>query len=353
MKKIFLFAAAAAATLLSLASCNKNSESSVTTGNLVPAELSFVNAAQTQTKGYLADETFFDVAIDKLHAGEAGAHEVSTTPREMRISAFLDPQAGTAENYFVDYTYAKGADGLWHHDPKIYWPVAGTLSFLAYSTAIPFDPKDVTWNEENASESVVLNVLENRTQDDIVFCSVANRASTTANAAGSEGAVPMVFKHAQAWLEFQIKVANAAMEDIITIKSIEIENIYNTGELTIENNAGAALASWNFRHEQKKNVVFEDNYDLYDAPLTEGVQYMDMLLPEQGKTSFVITYTLAGQDKELKYRYDLASSGTSNWIMGDKYIYEVSFVVNEITVAPTVKAYSNGDVEDLTPQQLI
>lgn len=353
MRKTVLFAALVAA--LALVSCNKDAgRASVEQPGLVSNELSFNTAAST-VRGYVAGETFFDTAIAELHAGEDGAPSTVTTAREMKISSYLTPQSGAQGNYFVDYTFAKGEDGKWHHTPKIYWPIAGTLDFLAYSAMNDFDAKDVAWDEKNASEGVVLQVLEDRTQDDIVYASVSGRLSSTGAAA-----VPMEFKHAQAWLEFQIKVENADMKEKIAIEAIEIENIYNTGELTITNNSGDAKAEWNFRKEQRKNVVFDDNYNLYGSQdaedftlenaLKDEISYMDMLLPEQAKTAFIIKYRLAGQPNELQYKYTLSSE---NWIAGNKYIYEVTFKVNEITVAPTVKAYEDGVVTDLTPSEII
>lgn len=350
MKKILIPAVA----VLALVACNKETSPSPMQDNIgtVNNEIA-VNTAAHKTKGYITGETFFDTAIAELH-GETPA----TTPREMKLSAYLTPQSGEADNYFTDFTFAKGAsDGNWHHTPAVYWPIAGKLDFLAYSSQEPFDTKDVTWNEKNASESLVLNVLEDRTQDDIVYAYAYDQKSEN-----GATAVAMQFQHTQAWLEFQIKVANSDMQDKIAIKEIIIENANNSGELTIRKESSSAKAEWSFRHEQKKNIVFEDNYNLYGSStggvltnaLDEEISYMDMLLPEQAKTSFVIKYYLAGQDKELQYRYELAGTGSSdNWTMGSKYVYEITFTVNEITVAPTVKAYENGDVATLFPSELI
>jgi len=359
MKKFIYFAAAMAALSTLFASCNKEDGPAMSGDqkSYVNEEISF-NTSAMKTKGYVAGATFFDTAIAELHAGTDGAPSDVKEAREMKISSYLYPQTGSEGNYFVDYTYKQDEslfeDDKWHHDPKIYWPLAGKLDFLAYSAMKDFDAKDVAWNEKNASESLVLTVLEDRTQDDIVFCSVSGRESST-----GATAVPMQFKHAQAWLEFQIKVANSDMEDKIAIEEIVIENIYNDGELTIENNSGDAKATWSFRKSQSKDVTFDDEYSLYGSQkadfslenaIDSEISYMDMLLPEQAKTSFVIKYVLAGQPNKLEYRYTL---GTDNWLQGNKYIYEIQFNVNELTVAPTVKEYVDGTVTDLTPSEII
>lgn len=354
MKIKFIHSVFLTALVLLLSSCNKDSIQTTFVQDRQADNEITLNTSAAKTKGYITGSTFYDTAIAELHAGAEGAPSDVKVERAMKISAFLHPQTGAEGNYFVDYTYAKGDDGKWHHDPKIYWPLAGTLDFLAYSSLTPFNSKDVVWNEKNASESVVLSVLEDRTQDDIAYCSVSGRASST----GAD-AVPMQFKHAQAWLEFQIKVASADMEDKIAIEEIVIENIYDNGELTIENNDGDAAASWSFRRCQSKDVVFDDNYSIYghqneDFSLVNAIDseinYMDMLLPEQAKTSFVIRYVLAGQPNKLEYRYTLSND---NWLQGNRYIYEIQFKVNELTVAPTVKEYVDGTVTDLTPSEVI
>ncbi|MCQ2185055.1 MAG: fimbrillin family protein [Bacteroidales bacterium] len=357
MKKILYCAAG----LMCLAACeSENGVSSISAENPLQQEIC-IRTAALKTKGFVTGTLFYDTAVAQLHA-----ESPVTTPRTMQLSAYLTPQAGEEGDYFVDYTFSCDEDPdspTWRHNPAIYWPVGGKLDFLSYSSQTPFDAKDVTWNEKNSASSVVINVLEDRTQDDIMYCSVSGQ-----NSSGGASPVPMEFKHAQAWLEFQIKVAEAgtdgkAMEGKIAIKSIEIENIYCSGELTIENNSGEAIADWSFRHEQSHNVLFDDNYGLYGGPgtgegypvtgaLKKDISYMDMLIPgQQKKTAFVITYLLAGQPKELKYRYDL-TSGTAEWLCGARYIYEITFNINEITAAPTVKAYETGVVSELTPDSL-
>jgi len=342
MRKILYLAAAAA--LASLAACNKDGANAET---VKAEEISFVSVT-SPTKGYISAATFYDTAIAELHNAKP-----ATTARDMQISAWLTPQNGVAGNYFVDYKYSKG-DGTketrWHHNPPIYWPVGGSLDFLAYSVQTPFDSKDVNW-ADNASESVVLNVLEDKLQDDIVFCAAQQSSTDGATA------VAMEFQHAQAWIEFQLKMADAKMKDQLAVESIEIEKLYTTGELTISRSAATASAKWNFRYEMARDFSMPDNYGLYGSQQTEApfsltnalddkVRYMDVLIPEQDKTAFVINYVLAGQPNKLSYRFTL-DNAKKGWLMGEKYVYEIVFTTNEITVAPTVREFVAGDVTDL------
>lgn len=83
--------------------------------------------------------------------------------------------------------------------------------------------------------------------------------------------------------------------------------------------------------------------------------YLDMLIPAQPKTSFVIRYVLAGQPTVLEYRYDLTAAGSKSnkWEMGKKHIYDINFVISEITIAPTVKQYEAEFDGDVTPVEII
>jgi len=353
MKKI-LFAAAA---VLALASCSKDEVPALE--NKVSNEISFMNIVN-KTKGYITDVTFYDTAIDQLHIASG---DPVTTPRTMQISAYLTPQDGDGVDYFRDYTFEKGADPdtKWHHTPAIYWPLGGKLDFLAYSSKIAFDSKDVEWDERNASESVSFDFNKaERLKDDLVY---AAASQTSADGATS---VAMEFKHAQAWIEFKVKVADEDMKDKLAITGITLENIYTSGKLTVSRSGSTASHSWNYRHEVAEDLIMQDDYNMYgtqaDATpfavtngLDENFRFMDVLIPEQEKTDIVISYALAGQQYPLTYRFNLpnASSTVKNWVAGEKYVYEIVFTVNEITVAPKVKEYTGGTVSDLTPTSVI
>ena len=87
------------------------------------------------------------------------------------------------------------------------------------------------------------------------------------------------------------------------------------------------------------------------AETATNCAYLDMLLPQQTKTAFIIRYVLAGQPNVLEYRYTFP--GTSKWEMGRKYVYDIDFVISEITVSPTVKPYvATFDSTELTPVEL-
>lgn len=333
MKKTILFAVA---SVVALTACNKEN------GPVAPiqdegAEISVVSAASTAVKGYVTGATLVDTDYNQLHEATP-----ATTERKMLLSAYATPKTGEAGNYFVAKTFVKqAADGYYHNDgDKIYWPLASSVDFLAVSSTKTLSAK---WNADNAAEQVVLDITDDYLQEDVLFASVA--AASKANST-DKGIVPMTFNHSQAWIEFDLKVADDTMKDIITIKDIKLENIFSAGELTI-NGGTKAEAKWNFANEKAADQAMDET----NVTLNEKSSYMDILVPEQTQTSILITYTLAGNDKELQYRYDM-NNEKATWKMGSKYIYAITFSLYEIIVNPSVTPFEIGDVTNFTPTEL-
>lgn len=333
MKKVFAFAAIAA---LTLASCNQlDDKQGVELAQ--NSEISFVSVNHA-TKGYVEGTDFIDSPYDKLHIENQGT-AIDTTgskaARTLQMSAYVTPQSGASANYFVAQPFVRNANGetdnLWHHNPKVYWPIgAQGVDFLAYSSTKPFAGTAVNWNQENAASKCVLYVSEDYLQDDVLYGAVAGRQTN----AGAP--VAMTFNHTQAWIQFQIKVEDETMENIVKVNDITIKNIYTRGELTL-NGGSTPTASWNFTSETAADRKMDDTYEICaPAFINKSVGYMDMLVPAQAQTSFVMHYTLAGQDNVLEYTYDLA---TAQWEMGKKYIYEITIKPYEIIVDPSVTPF--------------
>ena len=345
MKKTFLFVVAA---VVALTACNKNG--STADAPEMTKEMSVMAVNQkSMTKGYATGATFEDIAYNEIHDDSPIA-----TPREMMLSTYLIPQNGTPGNYFVAEPFAVNTeDNLWHATPARYWPIGGALDFLAYSVENAFAEDKVHWDADNAAGSLNINVTPAYTQDDILFSSVSGRASSTGSAA-----VPMEFKHAQAWIEFRVCATKA---DVVMLNEITLENIYDCGDLNIKNNAGDAIARWDFREYRAADKTVDDTFEVYgstsgtpkylivddgDASTDTDWEYLDMLIPEQEKTAIVLKYELAGNEdgQQLTYRFNLDKE---NWLQGKKYVYDITMSVNEITIQPSVATWGEGVVTDV------
>lgn len=353
MKKVFAFAAIAA---LTLGACNQLDDKTVIDQAQNGGEISFValsNANRTQTKGFVEGADFVDTAFDKLRDASA-----TGTDRTMMVSAYFTPDAtqtsAQAGNYFVGQEFAKdAADNLWHHNPKVYWPMGGTLDFLAYSSTEEFAGKNVVWNQNNAASEVRLEVGDKYMKDDIIYSGALAQKSSTAITAGTNGAngMPMLFAHAQAWIEFKLAVDDATMEAAnVVVKDIKVNDAYCDGVLTIKaDNTVAdvnAASAWDFIGYSHDGFTVKgkglDAYSALDVNLVAKAteyKYIDFLVPAQKQTSLTLVYTLNGGE-ELTYDFSLENN---DWLAGKKYIYEIVFKPYEIRINPSVVPFDVVD----------
>lgn len=328
-----LSAAAAVLFAAGLTGCHETEPLPVT--EQVPVSVAAMGSHRT--KGYVEGTTMADTPWDRLHDGMADGEK---EPRTIRLTAWLQPQSGAEQEYFRNELFEKNAngetDGLWHHAPALYWPFGGRLDFLAYSSMIPFGDADITWHGGKSTDALELAVDRSYTQDDILFSFVRDRV-----AGNSDGHVPMVFDHAQAWIEFRVR-SNVA--DVVTLRDIVLEDIYTDGLLVIDHPFATAEASWNFRLSRREDISVDDSWRVKGGYLGTQTQYLDMLIPEQAQKSIFVKYSFKGSPIILEHRYPLVEGAT--WLMGKKYIYDITITPTEIKIAPSTVDW-DSDVVDI------
>lgn len=333
-KTILLFAAAA---VLLAVGCSEINEVS-TVSEQDPVEIMPLNGPSTRA------------AIDGTTFPEA---------RTLIVSAYYNAVRGDSQNYFANSTFARNASGKWSCSGGAkYWPLRGTLDLFAYSID-GLSQSNQAYLSNNA-QGVSFNISNNGTQQTDILYGRVTAASRVA--AGN----PMTMKHAQALIVFtaQSNVAyNATNNYGITITSIVLENAYYSGKLAIDGSAAAgSQCTWSsLGNQQNKTLPTVSSGDTkipYNVPASApaitasgwhmGIGGYGILVPEQNQTRFYITYVLhngkdnSGNnvDNTLTYQYDC--SGT--WDEGKKYIYAISFTLNEIIVVPSVTDWTASTV---------
>lgn len=337
-----------ALSVLALAGCSKYDGAQTSSREKELIEIAVApQSASPMTKGYAEGALFYETFFKDLH-GE----EHNNVARTMKISSYMYQQGETAENYFVGKTYAKcGGDEYWHNtsdgitvDP-IYWPAGAELDFLAYSltgeTEAPGAAKNVSvaWDNNNAASKVTLTVPAENSQNDILYSSISCGDPMT-----SSQSLKMSFMHSQAWLQFVLKGSvNGSEQDLVKLKRIELNDVYNAGVLTIINNGGNALATWDFAGEQKRTIPV-DNYNLSSSLRKDEPLYLDMLIPQQPKTSFTLYYSIGEETVENSYFFE---TDYKTWLMGEKYIYNITMSASEVVVRPSVEDWETVTTEYL------
>ena len=324
--KRFFFLAVAATCLL--ASCNKTEI--VPTGEL--QEISFVAVNKVATKVPVTGNKFLDFD-------------------NMAVAAFIVD--GTTPNDFFGYTFFQKEDGAtyWTGQPARYWPLTtSTINFLAVTeNGGNVDKTTVKFDKTSPASGAVVTLAGNATtdQNDLMYA-----AGTGKHVQGAEyEAVSMVFKHALAWINFQIKTSTPAYNEVakegctIRVNSITLNEAVFDGTLTLENSqcktddaneTGKVNATWATGNKVNLAVPRADGTTTADGvTLTDAYQLFGnglLVVPDGYAGSFTINYTLSQSDNTANtydYTYNLPA-GT--WEMAKKYFYNINITLSEIEV---------------------
>lgn len=344
MKKLFLFSVAA----LAFCACSSDetvSENSV--ANLQPKEISFTPLAKPNTR--TAADTY-QYAID-------GA--TFPTDLNMYVAAYqVEPTTGTPAagvNYFPGtqfvYNNAGGSSASsahWGGATPRYWPLSPCyINFLAYANVTGSAAFDAT---NYASKAVVTQTDNSSAQTDLMYAIGNGAVTQSANVLAFPTSVPMVFKHAQAWMDFYVK-AKTTTETAIKINSITLKGAKYAGTYTITHTNYDAKASqsvagaWSGFGAAKDVVV--PGWTPATNLTTSLVQVGKGLLvvPDDDAstndwTNFVINYTLDG--KTYDYEYTAPSAPGATVAQANHYVFNITFTLHEIFVDATITDWTDA-----------
>lgn len=337
MKRFFFLAVAATALL---AACNKTEV--VPTGET--QEISFVVVNKTATKTPVTGNVFRE--------GD-----------DMAVAAYIVSGSATPGNFFSETLFKKDAgETYWTGEPARFWPLtSSTINFLAVTEkGGGVDKTEVTFDATNyaSAATVVLDGNAQLNQNDLMFA--AGQGSHTQG--GGYSAVSMVFKHALAWINFQVSKVDASGYEL-KVNSITLNNAVYNGTLALTNSqynaataqtTGSVGAVWTPGAETAALTVPNAAGDAAAAAVTLTTSWQlfgnGLLVVPGYADSFTINYTLTQADgtaNTYDYTYTLPAEG--NWEMAKKYFYNISFDLNEIEVDPSVTEWDASHAGVNTP----
>lgn len=332
MKRFFFLAVAATAML---AACNKTEI--VPTGDVQEIAFTVVNKVATKTP---VDGTVF------------------SKDDNMAVAAYI--VEGTTPNDFFGYTlFEKKADLIWSGNPARYWPLTTSkINFLAVTEkGGNVDNTFVEFPESNYASAATVTLSNNAvwSQNDLMFAA----GQGTHTQGGAYNAVPMVFKHALAWVNFTVKTPTEGCT--IEVNSITLNNAVFNGTLTLDNtqfNTTGAVstdnigATWTCEAAESLKVPnAKGDGAAAKVTLTNEAQLFGnglLVVPDGYAGSFTINYTLTQSDKTANtydYTYNLP---TGKWEMAKKYFYNINITLHEIEVTPSITDW----VEDNTSTEV-
>lgn len=318
MKKFFLLAASA---MMVFASCNKIEN--VYNGEAQEIGIFAVN--KVATKGAVTGTTFPDEF-------------------NMAVAAYLaEGYQATPADYFARTVFTKNIEGVWTGSQ--YWPLsAAKINFLAVAPEID-DVVTTVFGVVGtpalyASKAVVTLVNNHNNQHDVMYAA----AQGACDGNGTYSNVGMVFKHALSWLTFNV---NAGSDPKITINSVDVNDAYFGGILTIDHTNFAstdadlaktiALTNTNWAVTDANKIA---KRNVLAANFADGV----MVVPGR-QTTLTLKYTIEQADgTKNNFSREFTLQGT--WEEATKYIYDIKVTLSEIKIDPTVKAWDPTDPEN-------
>jgi hypothetical protein len=182
------------------------------------------------------------------------------------------------------------------------------------------------------------------------------------------GNVAMTFAHAQSWVNFTVKAADAATAGAgIVVTGIELKNAVYEGTATIELSnydsktiALDASLEWDgtaYSAATPANVVVPGISNVAVNSSSDAIACGDGLLvvpnPNEVETvlqpsfdSFVISYTFNGNAYSFEYT---PTSAERALLPAHKYNFNITFTLTEIKVDATVATWTSGDTAVAIP----
>lgn len=320
MKRLFILAAATVA----LASCAKTQ----VVYNEEPQEIAFKTVENVMTKantslGYWAD-------------GSMGVFAYKT---------------GETNSYFTNAKFEKHTtESYWvGNGTSYYWPFQGTLDFYFYAphqtgNAVNVNEKKLTistftntnYEYENNTPYVGSGTSLNYNCADLMY------GSTIITAGKTDQAVNVSLKHALALVQVNVK---AIPTGVVSIKSMTLEDTPANAKLTVNYTGSPSWTDW---PEQKLDLtIFKTTTTITPATITDSFTQLGnevLVIPGKAQTSFTITYTLGDSDAVFTATLPLSNGTTPTWEPGNKYVYNISFGLEEIKFAPVVVEWGVGNV---------
>ena len=364
MKKSLFFVAAAA---LVLAGCNNDvtlDENTALAGSNTQKEIGFFPLSHSPKR-----------ASSTNH----GAVEGTTFPTGIDMMVAAWDQVANRDFFEATnfkYKYANGSSGAehtyWGGETPRYWPLSATyLNFLAIANANDNNVTSVSWGTGGSpaayASQVVVSFLDNYAYDtkqhDFLYAIGHGEVTQSGNALTfvNNGIVDMTFKHAQAYLLFNLRAADDASQ-AIKIKDVEISGARFAGTATIRHenyNATSGQAVHLFWSPSTQTAAYKSVLDNQTAAADEAGSFSlsttyqrkgkiivvpnmsaEDIYADNGATKIKITYYL--DSKLYTYEYELDND---TYEAGKKYIYNITFKLHEIFINPEVEDWKDGGTE--------
>lgn len=332
MKKVFLIAAA----VVALAACSKNE---VLPSSSINNEISFNVAPRTKA----APETF-----DTHNVFASWAYYLP------KGSSWDSPAVGVTPQEYIKGRTISYVGGVWKEDGKTYyWPKdGGKLTFFAYS--LNRDNLTLTGGDSHFTCDAVtgisgaIDLMANKNTDfmvaDIAKDKTANESLNSING------VPTLFKHKLSKVVCQVQKAADYQGVKFELDSIKFLNVCHYATYGQFVNDGTGTIKEVINPGRKDNQVYtSETQEITTTPTPVTKEDVVIYIPQKfaDETSkirvvYTITTTVEGGAtpivQTVKREYSIKDK-FAEWEMGKKYIFNLTFSLDEILWAPAVEPW--------------
>lgn len=321
--------------------------------------------------------------ITKAHEGEISNATYPTT-ESFIVHAWahegdFDPDASPAPTVYINQqetehfdgsSIAAGAPGddgdeTWRINPPYYWPKTHKLTFTAYSPKemYPYASIDAKTGIKLTDVVIGNEVKEHR---DILYSNrVYNQTYPEYDFDIDNDeliGVDIQFHHALASVKVIVKaLENYAPTNAITINKIWFDNVEMKGTFTEGLSTGlesTSTGSWTTPTETNNDLNLKGGDIAIDEKYPNEVQYGStaLLIPQNLDGYLNVTYTITNPNGTTKiqetkaFKLSEQTSGLTpidKWEQSKRYIYTLTFGLNEIYLAPQVDNWDDVTMSDI------
>ena len=370
MKKFFILAAAA---LVAIAACSKNEAD--TTAYEQSRVINFNTVANKATKAPISGTTYsydlpsFGVFASYLEKNKTWAANKASATRYM-------------DDVEVSFNDTKD---IWAPASTYYWPLEGSLSFIAYSpkaaatAAFAEATGTLTLSDFTVSTTVAdqvdllySSVNADRTMNESYYVDGDN-SKNSETAEGDKG-VNIKFKHALAQVIFKAKTADDVFDAGMSFKidTLVVNAASTADNMTVVNpadaDAAATITTWTNPKTNADFVVRSDDFPnatvaagaanflgkTLSAPIGDALLMIPVTAFAGTDPTVTVKYTLYRLSdalpmgsKEVTIHFDDIDDTVADWQAGKKYVYNLTIDLQKIYFNPSIVDWADGGSQDV------
>ena len=322
------------------------------------------------------------------YVAQTRANGAFDTAKTFGVNAWSRDAAADASVQMMTNEEVALRDGKWTTATPYYWPINGTVDFIAYypTTVKPTIEYDYAGADTYTYTDYTVETVANGV--DLMYADKAIRFSANNTTAGNETnlgigsygfeGVPTLFHHALAKVNF--KVQNALPTDGVYSYEIKVNGItlkvYNQGSVTLTNNGttAASRGTWTLPTGNVWTPTDEDTYatlnwtadvTLSNDTVKDYATRIQYVLPQTlvaDKQKITVNYTVTQyqtitidgtptktkiSEKTYDPTLDLRSDALPSWQMNKDITYTIalSSIGTQILFAPAVKDWDDADAD--------